>query len=182
MINLIPPEAQKSIRREYRMRALSVWSIFIALGLVLSTVLLLPAYVLISGQSDVYATAYNDAENQVEEFKEIEKKITESNQVAKELQALEVAVPISEYIEVVKNSANTGILITSFNTNIGDAKSGDSISIAGEADNRQVLSEYKNSLEETGYFVRVELPLSSLASETDIKFTMQLVITESKKS
>ena len=114
--------------------------------------------------------------------KEIEKKITESNQVAKELQALEVTVPISEYIEVVKNSANTGILITSFNTNIGDAKSGDSISIAGEADNRQVLSEYKNSLEETGYFVRVELPLSSLASETDIKFTMQLVITESKKS
>jgi hypothetical protein len=53
------------------------------------------------------------------------------------------------------------------------------ISIGGVANDRQALATLKTRLEATGQFERVELPISSLAGNQDISYTMQLILRES---
>ncbi len=171
MANLIPPQALKRVRREYFARVAAVWLFLIAAGISVVALLLLPVYVLIENQTKAYAGQYDAAAGQSGEFAEISDTITRSNSVAATLLNENRSVAISEYLKVVTGAASDGVTITQFVV----PKGTDPIVVGGRASTRSKLAAYKEALEETGSFERVELPISSLASERNIDFSMQLV-------
>ncbi len=170
MANLIPPEAERIVRNEYRARVLTVWLVLLAASVAVVVLLLVPVYVLIESQTRAYAGAYVEAEGQSDQFSSIGTSITESNTVASVLVAHERSVPISLYLSAVTGAVGSGIELARFEYENDELP----ISIGGTANSRSELAAFKAALEVTGHFERVELPISSLASERDIEFTMQL--------
>jgi hypothetical protein len=175
MSNLIPLTARTAIKREYWIRVISVWVLLVATGLMITALLLLPAYVLIESQKRAYATAYSEASVQSDEFATITDTIEETNTVARELLQQAEATRISSYLVVVDEALTeeTRLMFFSFQQNEN------TIAIGGVADDRQALALLKSRLEATSQFERVELPISSLAGNEDISYTMQLILRES---
>lgn len=171
MANLIPPQAQKRVRREYFARVATVWLFLIAAGLGVVSLLLLPVYVLIENQTRAYAGEYREAEGQSDAFASIGDEINRSNTVAGVLLQEPRPVAISAYLDVVSEAAGEGITLTQFAVQ----RSPEPIIIGGNATTRTRLAAYKEALESTGRFERVELPISALANERDIDFSMQLM-------
>ncbi len=170
MANLIPPEAARIVKIEYRTRVATVWLYLVSAAVVVVMLLLVPVYVLIESQTRAYAGAYVEAEGQSDQFSSIGATITESNTFAGALLAHERSVPISGYVSAVDGAVGAGIELSRFDFQDEESP----ITIGGTADSRRELAAFKEALEATGHFTRVELPIASLASERDIDFTMQL--------
>lgn len=170
MANLIPPQAQKMLRREYMARVVAVWLFLTAAAIFVVTLLFLPVYVLIESQTRAYAGEYVEAEGQSDQFSSISSTITRSNTVAEALLGENRPVAISEYLAVVTAAATDGISLNQFTVSGVEP-----VTIGGKATTRTRLAAFKSALEATGLFERVELPISALASERNISFTMQLV-------
>ena len=125
----------------------------------------------------------DDLKNQVEGFRkgklavqvaEIEKKITDKN---KEIEAVlslsQKTVHWSAILEdIVKNVPN-GVNITNMNM-----QDDGSIVVAGHADMREQLLEFKANLEGSKYNEGVTLPFSNLTSRTDIDFNISFKLKE----
>jgi hypothetical protein len=140
----------------------------IAIGIV--TILLVPAYVLVTSQSAAYAGAVSEAEGQSNQFTEIESIITKTNSIATLLTTEEQTPRTSTLLMAVTKAANEDIVLTGFTRELAVPD----ILITGEASTRASLAAFKAALEVSGVFARVELPVASLASERDIEFTMTL--------
>ncbi len=171
MANLIPPQAQKIVRREYLARVVALWLLLVAIAVVLVTLLFIPVYVLIENQTEAYAGEFVEAEGQSDQFTSISATITQTNSLATSLlEHGQRPVAISTYLAVVMEAAPAGI-----DVNLFTVQGNTALTIGGTAKTRTQLAAYKEALEATDYFERVELPISALASERNIKFTMQLV-------
>lgn len=176
MSNLIPPYARQAIKKEYWIRVLSVWVILIATGLLITALLLLPAYVLIESQKKAYATAYSEASVQSSEFADITDVINNTNALTRELLLQVETTSIVSYITVVNNALSTDTQLSYFSY---DQKQ-QVIAIRGIATDRQALAALKTRLEATNKFKRIELPIGSLAGNQNISFSMQLVLKETE--
>jgi Tfp pilus assembly protein PilN len=172
MANLIPNDAKKSVTREYWSRVIVVWCGLIAFALIIVTVLLVPVYVLINSQIQAYALLYSEASVQTDQIASFEKIITESNGTAERLLAHIDETTVSDYIGGILSKTSTGVTVTQFSYQSNTP----TLSISGVADTRADLASFKTLLESSGTYERVELPISSLASERDIEYSMQLVL------
>ncbi len=174
MANLIPLEAQRGVQKEYWVRVLVVWCMLVAFGLLLITILMVPVYILIESQTSAYATLYSEATIQSDQIASLEAVINESNTVAEKLVENTDDTKVSEYITDITDRTNQGVQVTNFAYTGGAT----SIGIGGTAKTRANLAAFKTALEESEKFERVELPISSLASERDIDFSMELILVQ----
>ena len=91
MINLIPPHARKQVKIEYWVRAVSVWILLAAAGLIIFAVLLVPSYVLINAQRNAYEASYAEAAANDASYKELEASVQQANDHAAKLMTQRVS-------------------------------------------------------------------------------------------
>ena len=68
MINLLPPHARKKVTREYWFRIGTVWALLVTVAFLISTVFLLPSYVLLKAHlsaAELEAQTLTDVERDV---------------------------------------------------------------------------------------------------------------------
>jgi hypothetical protein len=174
MINLIPPGAQKQVKREYWLRVFTVWVILIASACVMIATLYMPVYVLVKSQLDAYLQAYTQASVESESFKDSEKAVEKANDIAELLSAANKALPFSTVIyELEEVSRQYKITITEFVLLRDDGKL-QPIVLRGTALSRLDLTSFRDAVEAHELFKSVELPLSNLAKDKDITFSITI--------
>jgi len=173
MINLIPPVARKKVKREYWVRAVSVWMLLISIALVIVTLFNIPVYVLISGQLNAYASPYELATTEDGQFKQSEEEIKTANEFAKILNENTESVAFSDIIARLDELGGAGISVASVNLS-RTKDSIDDITVTGQASTRVALANYKERIEAHEFFDTAELPLSNLAKDVDIPFSIKI--------
>ena len=173
MINLIPPHAQKQVKREYWVRVVSVWLFLIGSAFLIVVILAAPIYVLIRSQLQNFLQEYTEAANESQSFNQSEAAIKNANDMAVLLAKADTSVSFSSTIESLQKLMGADVSIDSFTL---ARKNGalDTITITGIARSRLALSNFKDAIEKDEHFKSATLPLSDLAKDKDISFTMTI--------
>ncbi len=174
MINLIPPTAQQDVKREYWIRVVTVWLSMLGVASALAIVLYIPTYVLIQSQLVSYTQEFDQINTESQAFRDARTALAESNAIAR---ALGVKNRIPSFTTIMNDlSATTGPGITLTGFEFITAESALSkIQLTGNADTRTDLTRFSQQLQSDPRFSEVDLPLSQLAEDRDIVFTVTLL-------
>lgn len=177
MINLIPPQGHRTIRTEYMMRVGATVAVLFSVVAVLLAVALIPTYVLVRAQ--MHAFSAEDAANAGEaDSADIADEITRTEAIVSELKKRQETTDTSVLIHAIETSAPSGVSFRNFS--FGSAKDTPApIQVQGVAARREDLIALKQGLERNALFASALVPISDLAKERDLSFT--ITITPAKK-
>ncbi len=173
MINLIPPHAKSSIIREYWFRVVSVWLFIVSAVTLIITALLIPVYVLINTQITAYAESAEAAISEVNKFDLSSSALVRASQDAVKIVKMQDDPRFTEYISLFQSLENSAVSINRFEF----AKDGDTvapITIAGKAETRQSLADFREALLTNERIATVVLPISFLVQDKDIEVTFTI--------
>lgn len=175
MINLIPPTAKKKILVEYWVRVISVWLILWALALFTAASILLPAYVLIGLQVKAQQESAELASQKVADYDTVSKVLVKASQQAKMI-VDEARLPrFSAYALLFERLQGEEIEIMT--VRIGrDDKGLTPAVVGGVASDRQALASFRDRLLAEESVTKVDLPISNLARDKDIPFTITVTL------
>jgi hypothetical protein len=177
MINLIPPSAKKSLMFEYWTRVVSVWLWLWSAALLAGTFILLPTYVLVSGQVSVYEANAAEATEKVAAYENVSIDLARASTEAKLALDNSNEKNLSDYIRAFESLEGDGVSIISVKVSRKGAEFSP-VSIAGEASDRQSLASFRDRLLANDLVESVDLPISNLARDKDISFNLTVVLKE----
>ena len=172
----LPHDEKKEIRRDYRVRALIVLLFFISTAVIVGIGALFPAYIHASLEEGLYLRQAS-ALKQTDEAAALsvaEKDLSESSSLMSALAGSVTPDPFSSAIADVV-SARGNMELSSFS--LTRSSSGLSITIEGLAPTREALLSFKSRLEALSPGISVDLPVSELARESNIQFSIQIIET-----
>lgn len=175
MINLIPQKAKRNLSIEYWIRVVSVWFTTWAVSLCIGASVLLPTYVLIGSQIDVYEASATAASEKVADYENVSTALVQASLQAKMIMSEMRAPLFSEYITLFEELQGEDVSLTqvSMDRNGGEVSP---VALNGVADNRQSLASFRDRLLASEEVVSVDLPISNLARDKDIPFTLTVTL------
>ena len=132
-----------------------------------------PVYQLLRAQSDAYQKEYTNATEQTGEFKNAEDSIKNSNAVATLLASKNNQIAFSLVLKTIDDLVANGIVIKNYALTRKDDGLG-SVVVSGTAKERTDLTNFKNVIEKDSLFKLASIPLSDLAKDKDIPFTLTI--------
>lgn len=172
MINLIPPSALEQVKREYWIRVATVFLILISLALLIVAILNIPVFVLVRSQLDAFQTEYAQANLESESFQSSEDAVKQANDIATLLSRTQKDT-FTAIIAEIEGLAGDEIGITEITLSRNGTKL-NPISVHGTAASRLAATTFQSALEEHPLFQNAVLPLSNLARDKDIAFTITI--------
>lgn len=176
MINLIPPHARKQVRIEYWVRSVSVWVLLAAIALFIVGVLFAPTYVLIHSQLSAYEDSYAAAAANDASYKELEASVRIANANAQKLLtggAVHSYTNILEEVDLITNETIVLEEVRMERTSVGLIEQ---ITLRGVAATRIALVAYQEAIEAHAFFETADLPISNLAKDKDVPFSMTVTL------
>jgi hypothetical protein len=179
MANILPSSYKHHLRTEYRLRFASIILFLLAVVLLVLLVLILPAYVMVesdvrSAQSEVAVLSSGDNDS-VGEAKNGSDVIA---LVKRELAALGTRSQEepSNLIHAVINVTNDAITLERLNYEVASTDAPGTLVVGGQAVDRDNLIAFSRALEKLPQVAAVDLPVSQLASDSDIDFTITVTL------
>jgi hypothetical protein len=180
MINLLPVPAKKSILLEYWIRVVSVWMIVWAVALFAATSIFLPVYVLIGSQVKSYADSAAVASQKVASYESVSVALVQASQQAKLIIDEMNRPQFSSYIHKFEQLQGEGIQFS--NIKLGRDDAGITpVTIGGVASDRQALASFRDRLLADEEVSAVNLPISNLARDKDIAFSISVTLHNKKE-
>lgn len=173
MINLIPPKAKKIVTREYWTRAAVVWFFMLSFALLIMAFLCVPTYILIHSLESAMASQINYAKAEQGSFKELERTIKDTNALVNHLNRDEGKMSFGSLVNDLDEVAGANVTLTQFGF-VEEEGVLKQVSLLGHANTRVALSNFRDALEAHGLFGAVDLPISNLAKDKDITFSMKV--------
>lgn len=177
MINLIPSQQKKKIKKLFYLRFGVVVFIVLGLATVINAVLIAPSFFYLNLQKKI-------VENQLASTNEISSEEKENASV--------LLADLSKKIELIKSTQKSKFLVSEevikkvINTKTDGIKINEIsyeglqdkkfIEIKGEALSRENLIFYKNNLEKNTEFSKVDLPVSNFIKSRNIPFSLKIDI------
>ena len=177
MINLIPNEQKKKMKRDFLMRALVVSLFVFGFIMIVGSVALLPSYFHVVVKSNLVKSKLSIQENTP--IPEIETEVmSKIDNLNKKLGLIETAhnnsfVVSNRVINDVVLKKIPEIKITDISYE--NTAKGRQIRVNGEAPSREKLLIFRLALENDPAFKQVDLPISNFVKGTNINFFLTLV-------
>jgi hypothetical protein len=171
MINLIPKSAKKNIVTEYWVRVLSTWLMLWAFAIACGTAILFPSYILVSSQVTAYEDSADSASQKVADYESASVALIQASQQARDIVRQREAAPLSSYVDLFMNLQGTNIFIDQFSL-VQEETSILPVRISGTATNRQALASFRDRMLAHPLITEVDLPISNLANDKDIVFSL----------
>jgi hypothetical protein len=175
MINLIPQKAKRRILIEYWFRVITVWLILWASALFIGAVIIFPAYVLVGHQVSVYEESAAEASEKVASYENVSKSLVQASQQAKVIMDESEVQIFSYYIKLIEGLQSEGIQVSKIKLNRDNGEIAPVV-LVGVARDRKTLASFRDRLLEEEQIISVDLPISNLASDSDINFTITVVL------
>ena len=177
MINLIPPQGHKVIKREYLLRVTATLSmLFGAVGIILA-IGCVPVYVLVNAQINALTIATEKERVEDVSLGDAEEEIRTTKEILGQLHSVTGDTRASELLHEVEELAPTGISFRNFT--MGYEKSTvHTIAVEGTATTRETLIRFKKDLETSSTFQSAEVPIAELAKDTNLPFSMSITLAE----
>jgi len=176
MVNLIPPGAKKSVIVEYWLRVLTVWSLLATAIAVLFAVTLLPVYVSVDTQIDVYQKSAEEALEKIAILQSVSKDLSRSTKQAQLLIASTKETSLSQVIELFDSLEINGIVLSQMDVKKMPEGGLAPVNLSGNARDRQALADFRDRLLAQDSIETVDFPISNLAKDRDIDFAITVTM------
>lgn len=182
MINLIPPEARARIVTEYWFRVITVWLFMSAVVGTAIAALLLPAYVLVTSQVEVYKTSAEAAALRVTEQDNAATILKNTTAQATLIVSGGAEQSLLEIFDIVEAEIDAGSVLINEYSFTRNAHVLGEVRVEGVAATRLALASFRDALIKQPLIEKVDLPISNLAKDKDIQFSFTLVISTTTPS
>lgn len=174
MFNLLPKTKKEIIRREYRVRLAVVYLWLLFAALVISSLLLLPSLFLSSANERAAQLRFDTLLKSLESGNaaDIDAILIDTKSQLALLESRNPKVFLYELLMLIASAQTDRLSLTGLSFGAPTEGKRD-IDIAGIAQNRSVLLSFAQTLEQTGLFEKVEVPISNFAKDTDINFNVR---------
>jgi hypothetical protein len=177
MINLIPPEGHRIIRREYYLRVGATFAfLFGGVCLLLATAQI-PRYVLVNAQINALA-ASEDAGEEREKRVRLENDVRLAQEIATQLNSSSNIILTSRIIEELLRSSGEDISFTRIQ--LEEKEKIDKVQAQGVAKSREALAKLKNDIESSSLFLSAYVPISDLARDRDLPFAITITVEQTR--
>lgn len=175
MINLIPPEGHRVLKREYALRVGSTFLLLMSVILMFLSVAHIPTYVLVKAQINSYMLEASGAAGDAIDWDSVEKEVATTNSILAQMSAAPQTALVSAAIQEIERRAQEGIIFKTFYTQDVDGVVTE-IQVQGVAPTRAALAAFKAALESSDMFVSAEVPISDLARDVNLPFAITVVL------
>ena len=170
MVNILPPQALRGIRRFYWSRLLVVGSLAAILCGIIASFAFMPAYAIVhfgNGSGDELAQAEASPTSSTER-----QDIADAQILLKELRDTASSTPSSvAFIEAALSARPAGIRVDTIHlTDEANA----TLVVGGIASSREAINAYRTALSGDPHFASVTVPIGILAGTEDGRFTITL--------
>jgi hypothetical protein len=177
MINLIPPAGHAAVKKEYWMRVSATYCFLFASVALILTIALIPTYVLVDAQM----TEFSETGVTTSAGREIEDaggEVAQMSAIIDELKRIPGNDPLSSVIQDIQNSASAGVTFRSISVRYENNAIAP-IQIQGVASRREDLVALKQAIESNPRFGTVSVPISDLARDRDVPFSVTIELAAS---
>lgn len=176
MFNLLPENLKNEIRSEYGFRRLVLIMSFVLLIEVSSIIFISPSW---------FSSYYNEKDAMISDDSqksELDKKVASTTELVKTLNKKISILKDNEsyhkpikYLDSIIENKSSSIKINQFSYSLSSITTA-SILIEGLSSDRESLISFVDSLKQTGLFKTVDSPVSNLAKDKNIRFSINLTI------
>lgn len=175
MANILPKNKKDAIRKEYRLRLATIGLLLIAASILIVTVSMLPSYILLTFRENTVQEQINIEKERQEEVDLSQSDILQRAQAQIESATLTSSdQELSSIVRVITESRSNAIAISHLSYGRKDT----SISVSGMAATRDDLLSFRDALRQQPLFSAAELPVSSLAKNNRVPFSITLTLAE----
>lgn len=181
MFNLIPENLKKEIKKEYSLRRFIVILIFTFFVQTTFLIFIFPTW-LISFYKEQEVTLKQDQMNQHLSNLNIASTTEQIKLINNKLSILDKKLEyprIIPHINAILLNKTDSIYITDISYVTKDAKNS-SITLQGKSKTRDTLTIFVRSLQSSGKFKSVDLPISNFTKDKDLVFSINIIIEEPK--
>ncbi len=183
MFNLLPKNLKEIIRFEYKIRLLITAFISLIFLEFCFIIILLPSLFFVFYKENALQSGIENI-RQTSRVESTDPIIAELKGINARLYILNTRLeywPLTPLIDTILSKKSDSVHWIGFNY-ASVSTSTAIISVQGVSDDRESLVSFVKSLEKTGMFKKVDLPVSNLAKERDIKFSATLTLVKPKTS
>jgi hypothetical protein len=179
MFHLLPDSDKKILHREYNARVLLVILGFVFLTILVAGILLLPSYVLTRSREQVALARDQD----LSQSSKVQQGQTVNTTLTNDQTLLTVLAPatasttesFSAIVQTVATDASSDAKIDSFFYS-ASPQAPVTVTINGMGTSRESLVAFSHRLENEPAFASVVLPVSDLAQDSNIPFSIQIIL------
>lgn len=154
-----------------------MWLIILSISVIAVSLLFLPVYTLISSQVEAITASVENASQKVNEYNLSSSALTKAGHQAQLLFQLENEKKITDLLSILTKLQNNNLTIREYDFK-RTGKIIDSVKMAGEAKTRQTLVDFSDSLSGLEMVEKVDLPVSNLAKDKDLEFSLTIKLKE----
>jgi hypothetical protein len=174
MLNLLLRKNRYDLKKEYTFRFVNILLFFVISVCIFLAIALIPSYITVSMEKNILEQSLNNLKNS-DVSKEKGELLTKTTHINSELVLFKQTSPkYSVYLENLITKQIKGIEMS--NISFAEKKIEDKhfiqIDIKGNAMSREILVSYANLIRTDDLFEKVDLPISSLARESNIPFSI----------
>lgn len=177
MPRIISPELNKKLRREYRLRFLSILFFVCSFAIITSILLLSSSYLLLS----LYEKAYS-SESATREGEAVTKLNENFNKKVNQVHALVQKLPIKNQVADIEIAnllfayANEGVKLETIEISPDAGKT--LVTIRGNALTRDTLLQFRDRINNDSKFKDFVIPIESLTRQKDVSFNVNFTYHE----
>lgn len=174
LTNLLPPERQRALSREYFLRLGVVAVVLLSLLTLTSAVLLLPTYVFLAKSASAKETRLATIESSLSsaDGTALSLRLAALSSDAAILTALAGAPSVSAVVRTVLTVSRPGVTLSGFVYTPAEDKTPGTLTISGTAATRDALRSYQLALQSAPFALSATLPVSAYAKDTNITFAI----------
>jgi hypothetical protein len=171
MTNVLPQSYKRKIKKEFRLRFFIVILSLLNILVMIAGVLLIPSFVMSRSVhatlTGILASAPHESQEKTVSSVSAEVKAI-SNKLSYVSKNFNNSVRITRTLEVLDGVKTSGVTISSLHINTKDK----TITVSGDADTRSNLIQFVDGLKAESYFSNINLPVSNLVEQTNLKFNL----------
>lgn len=135
----------------------------------------IPTYILVGAQIQALEVVAEEESSREAQVNEAEEEVNRMKSIIDQLKTTEESSGVVPLIDEIDSLAPNQVALRSFTLN-SDSKSGklEEIQVQGVAQNREALAAFKNLLEASENFSQADIPISDLARESNLTFTVTI--------
>lgn len=178
LTNLLPPERQRALSRDYFLRLGVVATIFATILVVIAGLLFLPTYVFLTQSAATKQAHLAKVESILSSSNEVElsTRLAALSRDVSALTALGSAPSASKVLRSALAVSRLGVTLSGFVYTPMKEKAPGILEISGIAATRDALRSYQLALQNTPFTSSATVPVSAYARDTDIPFTMTVTL------
>ena len=176
MLELLPNKQKNAVKKEYRLRLLSVLFLLLAFVGILSVVSISPSYFLSVEKEKIVKREFDQivkSNEAIADDKQFRSDIDRTKEMISLLKPSDKHISASDLISKIISKEHSGVRINRFT--ITPAKGEQyQILMGGNAANRDILKLFVENLKNSSWFETVDLPISNFTKIYDIDFSITL--------